>query len=165
MSDSFLVDTSVLRVFSSIRRLDLLESWSPFHVTQNILREHGQAPPQAQTAVTQAINANQILLADPAVEYQVKLLDEKLGLGYVDCEGILVAERDGLAGIFVADRNYREACKKRGIQTTSVGPVLLYLVKAKELTKADAFDVATSMESSQYYQFPTEERARLGLPR
>ena len=164
MSDAFLVDTSVLRVFSSIERLDLLRSWSPFYVTRNILREHGQAPPQAQTAVTKAINANQILLADPAVEYRVKLLDENLGLGYVDCEGILVAERDGLAGIFVADRTYREACKKRRIQTTSVGPVLLYLVRAKELTKVQALHVATRIEASQYYQFPAEERARLGLP-
>lgn len=159
----FLVDTSVLRVFSSIDRLDLLAYWSPFSITHTILREHGQAPPHAAAALSRAINAGQVQFASPVPEFQVKLLDGKLGLGYCDCEGILVAERDRLDGIFVADKNYREACRKRGIQTAAVGSVLLHLLRSKKLSKADATRIAASMEASGYYRFPDTERFSLGI--
>ncbi len=70
----------------------------------------------------------------------------------------------GMAGIFIADGNYRTACEKHGTQTTRVGRVPLYLVTATGLTTAQALEVVASMEASQYYEVPAEELARLGLP-
>ena len=160
---SFLIDTSSLRAFTSIERLDLLAEFQPVYITAAILREHGQAPKHAVDHLDKARKAGQVLILESAPRDAVDKLNEKLGLGVVDCEGILVAERDGLDGIFVADRMYREACRQRKIPTSGVGAVLLHRLRKKTLTKEQVTEVARAMEKGGYFSFPAHERSQLGI--
>lgn len=163
MVSGFLVDTSLLRVFSSIDRLDLLESWQPLIVTPEIRREHGQAPPQAEQALAASVRKGMIRVEKPDVSAMARLLlDTNPALSYVDAEAILHAEQNDYA-VFVADKQFRLECGRRSIPVAGVGSILHAVNRQGGLTKAEVEAIASEMEAAGYYRFSDAERKGLGL--
>jgi len=158
----FLVDTSVLRVFSSIQRLDLLNHWAPLLVTKGIVREHGQAPPHARKHLDAILEQKAIEIAKPPKEDTTKLSLEDPRLSPVDWEGVCVARRDNLA-ILVADKKYRDECKARGIRTVGVATLLHSLRRDGVITEEQMTAIANQMVKAGYYAFSPVEEESLGL--
>jgi predicted nucleic acid-binding protein len=163
MIAGYLVDTSVLRVFSSVERLDLLDSWSPLVITPEILREHGQAPPQAVKALAGATKDGRVRLEVPDLADRARrLAAENPALSFVDAETILYAEQMGYA-IFVADSEFRRECARKRIQVAGVASVLLFLRRERGVSAESVRALAAAMEASGYYRFSQDERIGLGL--
>lgn len=163
MVAGYLVDTSVLRVFTSVERLDLLAHWIPLVITPEILREHGKAPTHAVDCLSKALSKREISLEIPSVQSQAKsLVASNPALSDVDAESILYAEQKDYA-IFVADSAYRIECKKRGVPTSGVASVLMALRRKGVLTTAEVKALAVHAEAQGYYRFNADERKGLGV--
>lgn len=163
MVAGFLVDTSVLRVFTSIERLDLLANWTPLVITPEILREHGKSPARGIHVLSKALSRGEISLEMPNLQFGAKsLAASNPALSLVDAESILYAERKDYA-VFVADVAYRSECKKRGVPISGVASVLLALRRMNRLTASEVKALAADLEAQGYYQFNAGERKGLGI--
>lgn len=159
-----IVDTSLLQVLTTVKRLGLLAKHKPIHIARRVRREHARcAPPPAEHYLETQIKAGLVLVEHPGVDAQAQRLQVKFRkLSFEDAEGLAWARKQQ-AFLLTEDRALIDAAEAEGCNAIDLAALLLACKHDKVLDDTGLKKLVAAIELDAHHHVDAATKSALGI--